>query len=510
MNTQIRKYLLFSISILIFICSWGFSQISSIGGFEGDLPSYWMRGSGDGNSLVWATDQSRSMGHSLKIIKPGATADSLSWISENMTDIWSPQHYKDVDIKLGAWVKTEGVNTSPANDDERWWISYTFYNEAGNLIGETRLPIDQSAASSGTFMADTNAVGETILPEDSWTTIIKFVAGKNATGTVWADDFIFIGRGGAWAGQDWNSSVGVPTGWNYWLPPVGGNDGELSNGFENTVVTDEEAYTGLHSLKFDLPFDRAPHDAWVGTRRYLLNNGSMGKTALPETASQNDISTLSNVSAGDVLRISVWVKAGNLVPDSAAAYPGTWSVGITPIFHSGYLNNDPYDEIGAQDVVFTFPSVSAFDWTQFYVDVTVPDDPNVKSISVRPHVYSRFTGTVYYDNLTVENITLTTALSNKDKVIPKTLELGNNYPNPFNPSTTIEYAVPQSGNVTIDIYNLVGQRIKTLVDDAFSAGRYKTVWDGKDNAGVNVSSGIYFYSITSGNVSIVKKMVLIK
>ena len=90
------------------------------------------------------------------------------------------------------------------------------------------------------------------------------------------------------------------------------------------------------------------------------------------------------------------------------------------------------------------------------------------------------------------------------------MELGNNYPNPFNPSTTIEYAVPQSGNVTIDIYNLVGQRIKTLVDDAFSAGRYKTVWDGKDNAGVNVSSGIYFYSISSGNVSIVKKMVLIK
>ncbi len=55
--------------------------------------------------------------------------------------------------------------------------------------------------------------------------------------TVWADDFIFVGRG-SWAGQDWNTAVGVPTGWFYWLPPVGGNDGVLSDGFENTIITE--------------------------------------------------------------------------------------------------------------------------------------------------------------------------------------------------------------------------------------------------------------------------------
>ena len=64
------------------------------------------------------------------------------------------------------------------------------------------MPIDQSTASSSGWVADTNGIGETILPKDSWKTIIKFVAGKNATGTVWADDFILIGRNGAWAGQD--------------------------------------------------------------------------------------------------------------------------------------------------------------------------------------------------------------------------------------------------------------------------------------------------------------------
>ncbi|MEJ2637436.1 MAG: hypothetical protein P8184_19380, partial [Calditrichia bacterium] len=382
--------------LLLIVPVLGFAQIELIGSFEGDLPSYWTKGNEGGATLEWAADQYRNMGRSLKISKT-ATGDSASWISENMLDLWSPQNYKDVDIKVGAWVKTEDVNTNPQNDDERWWISYSFYNEAGGLIGETRLPIDQSVASSTGWVADTNGVGETILPEDSWQTIIKFVAGRNATGTVWADDFMLFGRNGGWAGQDWNTSVGMPTGWNYWLPPIGGNDGELNSGFENTVVTDEEAHTGLHSLKFDLPFDREPHDGWVGTKRYLLN-GNAGD------ASSGDITAMSNIKAGDVLRVSMWIKATDLVPDSAAAYPGTWSMGVTPIFHSGYLPNDPYDEIGAQDAVFAFPAVTDFDWTEYYLDVTVPDDPNVQALSVRIHPYSRLTGTIYVDDVTVRKL----------------------------------------------------------------------------------------------------------
>jgi hypothetical protein len=186
------------------------------------------------------------MGRSLKIEKTG-TGDSASWISENMVDLWSQRHYANVDIKLGAYVKTMNVNTNPANEDEMWWISYSFWDSAGVFIGETKLPIDQSTATSSGWVADTNDIGQTVLPEDSWTTKISFVAGSNATGTVWADDFILVGRGG-WAGQDWNTAVGVPTGWFYWLPPIGGNDGALSDGYENTIITDEQAYDGNYSL----------------------------------------------------------------------------------------------------------------------------------------------------------------------------------------------------------------------------------------------------------------------
>ena len=176
--------------LILFVPAKVDAQSGYFGGFEGDLPSYWMKGAEpSGSTLEWATDQSRSMGKSLKITK-GVTTEAAVWESENAVDFWSPQHVANVDIKIGAWVMTEGVNTNPATEDEKWKVSYTFYDEMGALIGETVMDLDQSTASSGGFYADTNGVGETILPVDSWTTIMKFIGGKDATGTVWASDFM--------------------------------------------------------------------------------------------------------------------------------------------------------------------------------------------------------------------------------------------------------------------------------------------------------------------------------
>ncbi|MHB8580900.1 MAG: hypothetical protein ACYDA4_13740, partial [Ignavibacteriaceae bacterium] len=362
------------------------NTFNTIGGFESSLPSYWNIGNQpSGATLTWATDQYRSMGHSLEITKT-TTSDTASWVSDNMCDIWSPQNPANVDILLGAYIKTQGVNTNPTSDDQRWYIAYTFYDSAGVLIGQTKLPIDQSTASSSGWEADTNAVGQTVLPRASWKTIVSFVGGKNATGTVWADDFIFTGRGGAWAGQDWNTSVGVPTGWYYWLPPNGGNDGLLSNGFENTTITSEAAHTGMYSLKFYLPSTRDPHDGFVGTKRYLLS------TIDPD------------IKPGDIIRISVWIKADSLQPDSADANPTTWAVGFTPGFFDGNGNNIGYSPISQNDYQFKFPNVTSFDWTQYHLDIQVPNDPTTNSVEVRLHVYARFTGIVYFDDLNITKL----------------------------------------------------------------------------------------------------------
>lgn len=88
--------------------------------------------------------------------------------------------------------------------------------------------------------------------------------------------------------------------------------------------------------------------------------------------------------------------------------------------------------------------------------------------------------------------------------------LDQNRPNPFNPTTTIEYSVPERSHVTIDIFNMLGQKVRTLVDETKSAGSYRTEWNGCDDAGNAVSTGIYLYRFRSGDVVQAKKMVLIK
>jgi len=96
-------------------------------------------------------------------------------------------------------------------------------------------------------------------------------------------------------------------------------------------------------------------------------------------------------------------------------------------------------------------------------------------------------------------------------------ELIGNYPNPFNPSTTIKFTIPASLNpsqggtlITLKVYDILGREIKTLVDENKTAGEYSVTWDGKDKTGNEVSSGIYFYNIRFGEKSISKKMVLMR
>ncbi|MDP4117336.1 MAG: T9SS type A sorting domain-containing protein, partial [Bacteroidota bacterium] len=88
---------------------------------------------------------------------------------------------------------------------------------------------------------------------------------------------------------------------------------------------------------------------------------------------------------------------------------------------------------------------------------------------------------------------------------PSNFGLEQNYPNPFNPNTTINYRLPQSGPVTIKVYDVLGNEVKTLVNEYKSAGEYSINFD----AG-KLSSGVYIYRITSGGYTSAKKMTLIK
>ena len=94
--------------------------------------------------------------------------------------------------------------------------------------------------------------------------------------------------------------------------------------------------------------------------------------------------------------------------------------------------------------------------------------------------------------------------------LPKAFSLGQNSPNPFNPSTTISYQVSDPSHVEINVYDIRGAKVKSLVNAFTQTGSYKVNWDGSDSSGRNVSSGVYFYRMRAGDFEVIKKMVLLK
>jgi len=94
--------------------------------------------------------------------------------------------------------------------------------------------------------------------------------------------------------------------------------------------------------------------------------------------------------------------------------------------------------------------------------------------------------------------------------LPESFELKQNYPNPFNPSTNIEFTLPTASVVTLEVFNIMGQRVRTLVNEPLQAGAHQVVWNGCGDDGQRVASGVYFYRIQANQFASTKKMVLLK
>lgn len=108
-------------------------------------------------------------------------------------------------------------------------------------------------------------------------------------------------------------------------------------------------------------------------------------------------------------------------------------------------------------------------------------------------------------------IVSSTGVDSQDETIPGLLtHLKHNYPNPFNPSTRIDYSLAQSGPVSLQVFNIKGQLVRTLIQENQESGIYSLTWNGKDEKNNNVSSGVYFYKLTAGKYNQTRKMILMK
>lgn len=117
------------------------------------------------------------------------------------------------------------------------------------------------------------------------------------------------------------------------------------------------------------------------------------------------------------------------------------------------------------------------------------------------------------DDVTITKFSVTVLKkesAEKTETIPSVYYLNQNYPNPFNPTTTIEYGLPEAADVSLKIYNILGQKIRNLLNTNLKAGVHKVLWDGKDDRGITVASGVYLYKISARNYQQVRKLILIR
>ncbi|HPG39310.1 MAG TPA: T9SS type A sorting domain-containing protein [bacterium] len=123
-------------------------------------------------------------------------------------------------------------------------------------------------------------------------------------------------------------------------------------------------------------------------------------------------------------------------------------------------------------------------------------------------------GPEYSFDVAVDEVSLTpvggTAINKNDLAKNEQYQLFQNYPNPFNPATTINFSLPGNETVSLAVFDLTGRKIKTLVNETFNAGNHTVTWDGCNDAGQRVPSGVYLYKIQTGNFSMIRKMTLLQ
>jgi len=194
-------------------------------------------------------------------------------------------------------------------------------------------------------------------------------------------------------------------------------------------------------------------------------------------------------------------------PDGDMIYTGTWDIKDRAWYQIGFViaygnTADGFNTNGGG-------TVAGRRYYQFIQPTSVGEDGS----TTWPTEFTLATIAWVERNLPFEtppDLSQPTSVSGPRENLPNTFALNPNYPNPFNPTTNIEYSIASSSEVKIQVFNLVGQLVNTLVDEKQRSGSYLVTWNGDNARGQAVSSGIYFIKMKAGDFNSVRKMTLLK
>lgn len=214
------------------------------------------------------------------------------------------------------------------------------------------------------------------------------------------------------------------------------------------------------------------NSTWSETWSFTVAPGSGGSLVMPAVGGPDDIE----------------LNTGNVTLSWRLPVPANQKYDVIIADNPSFLNSKIHNNIDQQNLQLTGLSAKSYFWK-----VRATDNNG----SVTPYSAAG-------------EFVISTPTSVEENEIPLTFNLEQNFPNPFNPNTTIKYAIPEPSHVKVSIFNMLGQEIKTLVNTEKNAGNYSVDWSGDDNSGNKVSSGIYIYKVTAGDNVSSKKMVLLK
>jgi PKD repeat protein len=210
-----------------------------------------------------------------------------------------------------------------------------------------------------------------------------------------------------------------------------------------------------------------------------------------------------NVTAYQRLEVDFWFKGVSMESGEnfwVQYFNGTsWLTVGNFVFGTTYVNNTYYHAVvSIPRTTYNFPTNAKI---RFMCDASNDqDDVYIDEIIFRGSTSASAPSIVVGDGI----------VSASGNSLPDEFSLEQNYPNPFNPSTTIDFSLPSAGEVTLEVYNILGAKVATLVNGSLSAGRHSVVWNSTTDGGAPVSSGVYFYRLVTGDQVMTKKMMLLK
>ncbi len=276
-----------------------------------------------------------------------------------------------------------------------------------------------------------------------------------------------------------------------WLFTIENNsaDGEWIKGVEiefPTGITVNEANDFIGgsggAMVFDGNTGEAPTINWVGETSMgygVLHDGQMATASVNvslDAALMDDL-MLNYTIFGDGYGVDPHTISGTM----EISYPFGW-IDISP--QSGPL------AAGESETINVTVDTEGLEPGDYFIDLILTDNDT---------------------NNLILPVTLALEISDSyDETIPPSSALISNYPNPFNPETTISFNLAQDDLIDLEIFNIKGEKIRSLANGIYPAGSYSLVWKGLDDAGKPVASGIYFYKLKSKNIDVTRKMLLMK